>query len=594
MSKLKLLAILPYEGLQTLFQDAVRQREDVEVDCYVGDMDKGVQLALAHEKEGYFAIVSRAGTAELISRASTLPVIDIRLTVSDMLRAIRLAQSYAGKFAVVGFPQIIGCAETICDMLQYRVSVIAVNAAEQITPRLEALRAEGFSLIVGDVITTNLAKRVGFNTILVTSSLESVEGALDEAAHWHRNFAKLKRESELSRQVFEACPDAVFVCSADGSVRYANEAAYRQMPSALAEKLVECVRAVCENDRVQLLKRIGDRAWTVAGKRIAHDKREAAVFYVRPCPDLCKIDQMALAYQSGNRIPTVNFDTFNSESPALRELIAASKRFARANTPVLILGEKGTGKDSLAYTIYRNSPYSANTFLTVDCKWMTDKTWQLLLDGEDSALTRTGYTVYFKNLHLLSPAQQDLLETYMHNTSVHKRNRLLFSYIPGRAAAFEQSAFLYYLHNVLGAPALTIPPLNARKEDIPLIASLYLNEINTQLGKQVMGLQPDALQALQQFDWQCNIDQFKRVMKELVILTATSYISGKTARTVLQNEHYVNAPASVETLNLHGTFEEITKNILRIVLEQENMNQSKAAKRLGISRSTFWRKMHEA
>ena len=87
MSKLKLLAILPYEGLQTLVQDAVRQREDIEVDCYVGDMDKGVQLALAHEKEGYFAIVSRAGTAELISRASALPVICLLYTSRLILAA---------------------------------------------------------------------------------------------------------------------------------------------------------------------------------------------------------------------------------------------------------------------------------------------------------------------------------------------------------------------------------------------------------------------------------------------------------------------------------------------------------------------------
>lgn len=593
MPKLKLLAILPYEGLQTLFQEAACRRLDLEADCYVGDMDEGARLAAAHEKEGYFAIVSRAGTAELISRTSTLPVIDIRLTVSDMLRAIRLAQSYAGKFAVVGFPQIIGCAETICDMLQYRVSVSAVNAAEQITPRLEQLRAEGFSLIVGDVITTRLAKRVGFNTILVTSSLESVESALDEATRWQRNFAKIKQESDLARQIFDACPDAVFVCDANGGVRYANEAAYRQTPPALAQKLAACVPSACEHGRVRLLKRIGSNAWTVTGERIAGGERKAAVFYARLCPDLCKIDQMALAYQHGDHIPTVNFDTFTSESPALRSLIAASKQFARTSAPILILGEKGTGKDSLAYTIYRNSNYSANAFLTVDCKWMTDKTWQLLLDGEDSALTRAGYTVYFKNLHLLSPVQQDRLETYMHNTSVHKRNRLLFSYVPGHNTSFEQSSFLYYLHNVLGAPALTIPPLNARKEDIPLIASLYLNEINIQLGNQVMGLQQDALEALQQFDWQCNIDQFKRIMKELVVLTTSSYISGETARTVLQNEHYVAAPDSVDTLNLNGSFDEISKNILRIVLEQENMNQSKAAKRLGISRSTLWRKLSE-
>ena len=107
-----------------------------------------------------------------------------------------------------------------------------------------------------------------------------------------------------------------------------------------------------------------------------------------------------------------------------------------------------------------------------------------------------------------------------------------------------------------------------------------------------MGLQPEAIKALQEFNWQHNLDQFKRIMRQLVIITNGSYIKADTVNETLNAEISVTAekPAA---LKLNGSLDEITRRIINIVLADEGMNQSQAAKRLGISRSTLWRKIQE-
>ena len=98
---------------------------------------------------------------------------------------------------------------------------------------------------------------------------------------------------------------------------------------------------------------------------------------------------------------------------------------------------------------------------------------------------------------------------------------------------------------------------------------------------------------LRAFPWQNNLDQLKRVMRECVLLAPDAYIREGTLRSVLSDEERALArvrPARAE-LDLSRSLDEISQAVIRIVLQEETMNQSKAATRLGISRSTLWRRL---
>lgn len=590
MDKIKLLAVLPYDGLRKLVAETVNQREDMEADCYTADMEDGAKLALELQNNGYFAIISRAGTAELISRISHLPVIDITITISDTLRAIRLAQNYSGKFAIVGFPMITKCAALICDMLQYQIHIFTIEQSNAIPPCLEQLKKEQYSLIVGDVITTNTAKRFGFNTILVTSGQESVDAALDQSSSWHKNFAKLRNGNIVHKKTLDHSSHAILVYSEKRELVYLNTTAQEHQLNN-SEEFLKLLELPEQKRQLSFIKKINDTMWSISGKTFIGDSQAFTAFYAQTSLALHKSEFSGITRQDYLHIPTVNFDTFNTGNKAMRSLIDTAKKFGATSSSIVILGEKGTGKDSIAYLVYQNSPLASGTLLTIDCKWINEKSWHSLLNCPNSPFTDAGFTLYFKNLHYLSEEHQAALERYLHNTSIHKRNRLLFSYVPGNSERSEKGSLLQYIRNTLSALSLFIPPLNKRTEDIPLIASLYLNELNTSMGKQVIGLHPAAIRALQKFNWNHNVDQFKRVMKQLVTLTTTAYISEETTHNVLISEHYICATHLESPLNLQGSLDEITTNILQIIFQEENYNQSRTAKRLGISRSTLGRKL---
>ena len=155
--------------------------------------------------------------------------------------------------------------------------------------------------------------------------------------------------------------------------------------------------------------------------------------------------------------------------------------------------------------------------------------------------------------------------------------------------------------NVLGCVLLTIKPLREQREDIAASAGLYIDTLNQALGKQVVGINDDALRLLESYDFPCNHAQFKRILKEAVLSTNAPYISADTIRLLLDQETSLIPSASLslpselksqETdfiLNLNQSLDSINREIIQHTLKNCGGNQTAAAKKLGISRTTMWR-----
>lgn len=162
--------------------------------------------------------------------------------------------------------------------------------------------------------------------------------------------------------------------------------------------------------------------------------------------------------------------------------------------------------------------------------------------------------------------------------------------------------------NLLSCVTFHLPPLREHVDEIPTLTSLYLNTINVSMANQIIGLEPEALHLLQTYSWPYNYTQFKRILNELALVTTTPYIRAEHVAALLDKE---KAPVRTGTFRLdkdldsaaisldrepgHHTLDltkpltEITKDVIRLVLEDTGGNQTSAAKRLGIGRSTLWR-----
>lgn len=591
MRKLKILAIAPYAGLRDLINEVSTERSDVEVHSYISDMHDGLLLAKELEHKGYDLILSRGGTAELIRNHSKIPVIDINLSLLDMMRAIKRAQNYSGTFAIVGYSPITKIAKQISELFQYNLQVKTISNVNKIDETLIALKESGISLIVCDVITNTHAKKLGLNSVLITTGKESVIDAFEEAKIFFKSSQNLLFTNTVIKNIIDNSGSSIICFDNQDTMIYSNLKEDIVNINNLVSDLIQLKDTLLANRNIKILKKYSDTTFLIKGNLIELNKEKYSTYYIYNQTQSIRPFDDAISFSNIDDYPLVNIDTFNSSNKEFQGIKDSAQSYARLKSPIIIIGERGTGKDTIAYTIYKNGSNSKNPLIIIDSKYISEKKWLEFFESEHSLFLNSEFTVYIKNIHLLNEDSQKVFESYLVNTNFYKRNKLIFSMASGYSESFDNSSFLYFIKNRINALPLVVPNLNQRREDIPDLTSLYLNELSTSYNKQVIGLEDSAIELLQEFNWTENIDQLKRVIRQLILLTDTSYIKFETVEKVLKDETTSSSSISFYDIDLNKTLEEISNDIIKIVMKEENYNTTKVAKRLGISRSTLWRKI---
>ena len=269
------------------------------------------------------------------------------------------------------------------------------------------------------------------------------------------------------------------------------------------------------------------------------------------------------------------------------------EQYAATLAPVMILGEIGTGKTKAASFLYSHSEYRKSPYVIIDCANTNQKKWNYLIDNVNSPFNDLNTTIFIQNLQALEISLAQKFLSYLNQGEMCRRNRFIFSYTLGSDKQ-ETDTVCQTFMNELSCLVLRIPPLRERVQDIPNITTLYISQANVEFGKQVVGLESEAMELMQQFGWPQNLAQFKRVIRQLIISTNDYYIKTDVVRQALSQEspisqHTFQLQPGYEILNLNQNLDSINYDVSRIVLEQEHMNKTKTAERLGISRSTLWR-----
>lgn len=191
---------------------------------------------------------------------------------------------------------------------------------------------------------------------------------------------------------------------------------------------------------------------------------------------------------------------------------------------------------------------------------------------------------------ILSKSQLLLLHSQLiAETDIAKRLRLIFSCTCSEGEELPETARVICTR--LGCLTLCLPPLRSRADELPSLANLYLSSLNMELGKQIIGFDPQAMEQLRSYDWPNNYTQFKQVLQELATLTDSAYIRRSAVIEVLTRERSLHrkGPLSAGRDQALYTLEEITRQAIQQTLDALGGNQTAAARQLGISRTTLWR-----
>mgnify|MGYP005750518651 CR=1 FL=1 len=586
---IRILGIAPYEAMKTAMCRLAQGREELEADVYVGDMQAGAEIVRRHADEYYDAIISRGGTAELIEQITDIPVVEISLSVYDILRAMKLAENYEERYAIVGFPSITESAHFLCDLLRYQIDIFTIRNEEEAEDTLKRLRKEGYRMVVCDMISYTKAKEQELNAILITSGVESIESAFDQALKISASYTRAYQENLFLKNVLKNAGNSTVIFDEKGDVYLSLWE--REREDQVLELLRKDLPRVLAADSHKIFRNIEGTLFSIVGRVIPHKGKRYVVFYFTESKIPITHGKYGIRFFSKWEAEEAFFNSFYSITGAMGGLADTIWQISQSTFPVMIVGEKGTGKEQIAKAIYIKSALCANPLVTIDCGQLTDKGWNYLMNHYNSPFNDSDNTLYIKNVDTLSAERSRQLLTAVTDMKLHTRNRLIFSCVSSRNMGMPAEGQNFVKQ--LSCLTICLPPLRERIHELPTLMSIYLGTLNVSLGKQLIGVEPRAMEMMQNYNWPQNYTQFKRLMNELAVLTDTPYITSNSVAALLDRERsFISAEPerSVSpSLDLNRPLEDINRDIIKKALADNQGNQSATAKQLGISRTTLWR-----
>jgi len=301
------------------------------------------------------------------------------------------------------------------------------------------------------------------------------------------------------------------------------------------------------------------------------------------------------------------FENIISKSTKMQQVIELIKIVAKSNATVLITGDSGTGKELVARAIHSQSYRKDKPFIAVSCAALPESLLESELFGHEKGSFTGAYgqkkgkfevanrgTLFLDEIgdisqniqvHLLRVLEEKEFTRVGGNELLKVDVRVISATNKDLRKAIANKQFredLYYRLNVV---TIELPPLRDRKEDIPLLAQHFLKKFTLENQKEVTGFSPEATDFLLNYEWPGNVRELENAIERAVILAKKPYIYFSD----LPEENLLVADSTPFGEGL----EEVEKKHIINVLNATGGNYSKAAKILGISRMTLYKKARQ-
>ncbi|MDN5344358.1 MAG: hypothetical protein PWQ18_469 [Clostridia bacterium] len=617
--------VAPYPSLGEL-ATAICQEFNWPVEVVVGRAVRGLELAREAERRGTQVIVSRGITAERIRAALELPVVEIPVTGFDMLRAYLEARQAGVPVGVADEKSIVAGFTTLGEMLGEKVLTFELQDERDLRRAVTYLKGAGARAIVGKATITRLVESHRLKGTLITSGREAVIQALEEA----QRVLEVRRQEMAKLQEMKAIldfnSDAIVAVDAKGVIRAFNPAAERLLGWPRERVLGVPVAEVFPwpvLDRVWRTGRAEQGELVPAGTYqvvlncipiLVDGQTRGLILTMQDVQQIQSLEHK-IRRNLTNRgyVARYTFADIIGQGPAIREAVKQAERFSQVDSTVLICAETGCGKEMFAQAIHQASPRRGGPFVAVNCAALPENLLESELFGYvEGAFTgarkggKAGLfelahngTLFLDEIGEMSEGLQARVLRVLEEGQVMRLggDRLLPVNVRVIAATnrdlkqmVREKQFredLYYRIHVL---TLRVPPLRLRREDIPLLLQFFLREYCHKFKKDIKQTEAEAIALLQHYPWPGNVRELRNTVERLVLLADGPVVTSDLVRQLLA-EDLAAADALTVGEGAGELLEKAEQEVINRVLQATGGNRTEAARRLGIGRTTLWRKL---
>ncbi|WP_460419192.1 propionate catabolism operon regulatory protein PrpR [Pseudomonas sp. microsymbiont 2] len=587
-------------------------------------------------REDVDVIICSGATSEYLRRHISTAILSIRMGEYDLIRALDLARARTTKVGIVSFQQVHPELQAMSSLFTVDIRQVTYSSYEGARQQVHRLVDDGYRVVVGSSTAVEIAEAAGAQGILALNA-DTVRRALEDALAICRSRQQSLVQQQRLNAVLRNLSDGVIAVDAEGTVQSLNPRMATLLDIsgdwARGRPLNEVVPGLdfgnvhfSDDAEESRILKIGGRTLVVNVTPIIENGRPDGL--VITCQETNAIQRAERRIRSQVKprqfTARYRFEQMLGEAPGFRVMLDLAQRYANADATVLVHGESGTGKELLAQSMHNASPRQAGPFVAINCAAFPESLLESELFGhEEGAFTgsrKGGKAGLIENAHTgtlfldeigdMPVTLQTRLLRVLQEREVLRLGaaeptpvdiRVIAATHRDLRARVREGEFredLYYRLNIL---RLAIPPLRERPEDIPMLAQSLLARLSprTPTNAASHALLDRLMPYLQRHSWPGNIRELENIVERAVL--SANVLQGSNATLALQTlfaELFEASPApSPEALAPHpaqdlrslSRAQESARVSEMVALCAGDMDE--AARRLGISRTTLWRRL---
>ncbi|MDA0145808.1 cyclic-di-GMP-binding transcriptional regulator VpsR [Vibrio sp. RW] len=289
------------------------------------------------------------------------------------------------------------------------------------------------------------------------------------------------------------------------------------------------------------------------------------------------------------------------DSVAVKRLRDQVKRIGPTDVSILIYGESGAGKETIARSIHQNSSRAQKPFLTVNCRALSEMRIEAEVFGISASAQQAtapcmleeadGGTILLNDVLAMPRNQQLNLLRFLQEGKIETANgpksvdvRILAANSSDIEKALIEGDFNEELYHYINVLRIHVPSLKERVSDISVLANHFLREYSKEFNAQAKSFSDDAIRSMNRYHWPGNVRELMNQIKRAVLMSDA----------VIIEDHQLDLPKqNDERRSLKSIRERSERDALLIVLESYGGQVSLAAKELGVSRATMYRLLNK-
>lgn len=567
--------------------------------------------------------VSGSSNLVMLKEKTTAPVVAIQISGFDILNnLVEANKKYGNRIVIVSYKEPIANITTYKDIINVNVEEKCYNSLSDLVKLLKSLKEDSVDVVIGSSIVCDLCDELNINSIFIYSS-DSIKSAIDRAIQMQQTIeadryrsiqfdAIIKYAYSGIIAIDEKCKVQVYNPMAENIIGVPKE----NMIGKYAQNAIENTRLhdvlISGKQELNQFQRINGRI--ILTNRVPINVEGKVKGVVATFQDINSIQnaerKIRRELYSKGLIAKYSFSDIKGSSNKIKNCIHIAQEYAKSEFSILIIGETGTGKELFAQSIHNYSRRHNEAFVSLNCASFQENLLESELFGyEEGAFTgakKGGKIGIFEIAHhgtifldeiseiplnlqarLLRVLQEKEVMRLGSDKIIPVDVRIISATNKDLWSEVINGRFREDLYYRLNALEIRIPPLRERKEDIPEIARSFIFRELPDLYTKYKDLWEEVFSFLQRYNFYGNIRELQNVLKRLSVLIASKSTINFSV------EEIINIAYDQRKIPISNN--EYKKNneldIIVNTLKEFKWNKEKTAEKLGMSRTTLWRKM---